>query len=1640
MPSSPAASAGRAATYSWSESESEVEVRVPLPTGTRRNQLSITLHDEASGANLWRAEIETSGGAERHAASARLRVRPSFWPEALVDGILRGSVDARESSYQLTASSGGDAWDCLVFSMRKAPGTEGNAWGGVLVGDVPLRADAIASANDETLADADAARLVQRMAAALDDASMQQRCAQACVTLADAGRSGELLQAKAYAQIAIAMRTHAARPELQAAGCAVLARAPISADAPVATVDAVKDSQLVPAVVDALLRHVASPLVQLHGARALLAVANGGATFVSALLALEGVALLGTLLQQASPARDAACAALDVIGRAGGKARNALVEQGAVGALLAAVASPKAPFAWRRACARVVLPLAELSDVSILKSALNAGMLPAFVSLLTDAQTDARLSLLLAHAIGALSWRSSSAQLRRSLVPTLVNARTSRALIAAAAAHPRRPGLTAATIRLLNETSEPPPKEERVMSSEEEQRLFQGGGFFAGRARKQTPSVPVPKAPADKRALEAAEAAAEARAADEAAGIGDGDGEGLAEAGTADGAVGISAADALAMMGEAEAEAAVAAEGAASEATHAIDAEAAFLVRYLSVHFGAGAGEAFDVSEPLDEMKSDGGGADGEETIAEERARVAPAPSEVHHPAVLSAQMTLASAVAAAREHLGGVEDSEVARAAALLEGHAAIEQAKALAIKTISRYATCGELHRSCLLAHGGMGAVLDAMRRNSNHTERLYQCCATLAHMSCTAEEQSGLQASGAVSELVELYEDALVCGLDADSHRLRNEAAILLSNLAVGGGGDAAGGIVDAGGEEAVEEAAAHGESLDGLDPHAIVTKLSESPHHAQLLVSACARLTEHIDKSVMHFSQAKAALELLEAGALRVVASGLRRHAYSDKASTACLAFLALVCRWQPRAALLLRATHAIPPALAILSRALDHSRADVVRAACDLLHALAVDQATMPALPPTSLPLELADALPLLTRAGRARADADNKANDATALTIRHAQIAMSWLAVCFPTDVAWAALLSGADAPVGIAALTISLEADCSILSAESLARAVHAAPLHARLVHDGCAELRKQLIRKYRALSPCRFLRLGLVEVLMPSVTALGAGGALGRRESAAGASGGASGGAKGGASGVVDDAAPTALEGASSLAVGAVLALCAPLSNDESGLSAITSAGGLETLLPFMVSPTPPPRALLHGALLLANALRLRSDKGTLEQQLETRRRLEREEAEGTREAREVERAALLDAALPVLLRIVDTPALAEPDALGSSLDALRKLAASDAASRALLRHKALPRTLALVQSWPASTPPSVALDASELVRLLLLAASAAATPAAASANGGDGLGTVDADGPSNEPKSGEDDSGGAPPHVPRAPVAAQAADSLAALLAWVGATSEAFPPPDEFTDEEKLQRGLTALLVSMLSAAPHDAALGHTELDALRPLLAIIKTQRHDPELSADACGCLAVLCATSTTLTKQVAKLGAVKTLLLTMRHHLKVEAVNEPCARVLRAVAEASDGCRKLVLEAHGVPMLCAVMKRHSLAPALQCDGVGALAALVLHGASAGGLHAVASEKEGIEVLVGGMLLCAREKLDFAAGIDALRALAEHHPELVKRIGMANGKKYLKGADTAEAANADEAVAELAPAGEEGGDDAATGAK
>ena len=347
--------------------------------------------------------------------------------------------------------------------------------------------------------------------------------------------------------------------------------------------------------------------------------------------------------------------------------------------------------------------------------------------------------------------------------------------------------------------------------------------------------------------------------------------------------------------------------------------------------------------------------------------------------------------------------------------------------------------------------------------------------------------------------------------------------------------------------------------------------------------------------------------------------------------------------------------------------------------------------------------------------------------------------------------------------------------------------------------------------------------------------------------------------------------------MEGPIGLAIDSVLALFAALSDDDAGLVELSRCGALPTLLPYMATPTPPPKALLHGSLLLANALRLRSAGGSLEQRAAAERERRREEQQGTRAALEAERAALLDAALPVLLRIMRLHVDADASALSLTLDALRKLATNPGASACLRRHGALETALVLAIHWPEKAAAQSATDLAELARLLLLAAahddalcgapnSAPKLPTHDDTLGGapnsvrmlptpprptpprptPPLSAKDAEDKGEEGEVGEAPLGEVwPPLAPLAPVALHAGAKLGGLLLWVARASELYPPPDILTDEEKTQRALCRLLDALLCTAPADAAVGHAELEALPPLLALMRTQRARRRQAAGSC---------------------------------------------------------------------------------------------------------------------------------------------------------------------------------------------------
>lgn len=358
--------ASAAERYTWQETLREVTIRVPLPLGTKRSQLQIVLLDAATGANLFLAEVETAGGKERVAERALLRVRPVFWPEPLFEGVLCGAVDPGESSYEMEASGGGDTWDSLVVSLRKARGAE-CMWGSVVLADVSGAAP-LAHAVASGASDADEAAAAVMKLGAAGGASAKEACALRCVQLASHGAVAEVVEAKALPQVAVAMAAHPDATTLLAAGCALLAAVPFPANE--ATTAAVLGSGLPVEALAAVRRHPTVGPLQLQGARAIASLANGGAECQAALLASGGVRALASMLASPPPTRDLACEALRTLARGGHKARAAVVAQGAAATLVDAIGSASSDDGWRRRCLLVVHSLVLAGDVEALKALL----------------------------------------------------------------------------------------------------------------------------------------------------------------------------------------------------------------------------------------------------------------------------------------------------------------------------------------------------------------------------------------------------------------------------------------------------------------------------------------------------------------------------------------------------------------------------------------------------------------------------------------------------------------------------------------------------------------------------------------------------------------------------------------------------------------------------------------------------------------------------------------------------------------------------------------------------------------------------------------------------------------------------------------------------------------------------------------------------------------------------------------------------------------------------------------------------------------------------------------------------------------------------------------------------------------------
>ena len=335
-----------------------------------------------------------------------------------------------------------------------------------------------------------------------------------------------------------------------------------------------------------------------------------------------------------------------------------------------------------------------------------------------------------------------------------------------------------------------------------------------------------------------------------------------------------------------------------------------------------------------------------------------------------------------------------------------------------------------------------------------------------------------------------------MDAESSAAREEAAIALANLRDGGDGrgGAAAAVEAAGADDALDDADDAGARLGSLSAAAIVAAVDAAPHHGRLLRAACAAFASALEASAMLAGQARAAADLIDAGALRVVAGGFRRHHHSDASCEAALDCLAKLCRWQPRAALHLHSTGAVGPTIAALDEALRRGVHPVALSACALLHSLAVAQAVMLPLPPASLPVD-PPTPPCPSCAPRGRRRRNKRRNKRrTRRTRRRARRRRrSWGGTHgrrsggSPSHRSTASGMgraarrrrppdaAAARRPAAAAVREEPLTTDCSILSAESLGRALHASPRHAPLVHAAAAELRRQLLRRHRRLATPR-------------------------------------------------------------------------------------------------------------------------------------------------------------------------------------------------------------------------------------------------------------------------------------------------------------------------------------------------------------------------------------------------------------------------------------------------------------------------------------------------------------------------------------------------------------------------------------
>ena len=1596
---------GQTGQYSWLETAESIELRLRLLPGMKRAQLKVSLRDGEREA--WRNEVETFGGTEPPALHARLLVQPVFWPKPLVDARLRGAVHLKECSFEVEEEEVSVQGEVRIIStvllvvLVKAAGNSFSRdeqreagtddwWDGVFMNDEAVHAQPtsldeqslhqewLSLGTHQSLPMEQAAVCVQRMAGRLSDADEQRMGALTCAKLArQDGGVAALVAAKAIGQIGDAMRQHNSDCALQVAGADVLSLIDPSTNE--ACRIALLESALLSAAVEAARRWPSDESLLFHVSMAMLAFATAGDSCVDALLASGGIAILAEGLSRSPMLREISCGALRRLACLGHRRVTvSLIKDGAAAALLTQVSrdvghgshnnpveveakiGPRGSLGWRLRCWIVCHILACSDETTTQQQMLSLGVFSAAVSL-------GRETSELGRETGELYMITTIFQCDRDA--PLLDARLSLTVSEAGVTHCQSAGrdviLALLHSRMVGVLTWNCPVSSLRIEARPHVAQYRLHEYLA-KSSSRTGAASVRFA-----ALRALREAFPIQSAEYACG------SSHEEVSSDD--VEFDVRLALSFLDERN-------NGAASEATKA----ETFALACETVEFSIDADiRELKVLSHVFASTSHW----GDDTTATESVAAFKAVRES-----VELMVSEASKVVSKPGSTSSLFEQEISEALDLL--------------------VTMSSSHgpwRHALCRHGAHSKVVSFLRRHHNHGRRCALACGVIAQLSCSRQEQAALARAEAPALLVEIYDEA-VMGVDSSSAQTMADISTTLSNMALNGSRES---LLLVGAEEALDSAREDTAPLSNMDLVALVERMRKAPHSAACQLLGCRRLCELLssspkknEESMLVTSAARAerarregmelaevpvprptAKEFLENGVVPIALQVIERHSQVSAVLSMAIDVISQLVLSEPSTLALVHLAGGVTTLLSVLkeiSTSSDETEigsdgAKVLLAVCRALHHLCATQAALlgsnACEGKTFIHVDVAGPMLLhvIAMSCTSTFSAVTVSNDVGPATASfHAKAALSWLSL---DQSGWSRILQDldhAESPslrrAADVALEVPLGADLNCLPFADVVSLIRNHGTHRRLVQDGVNALCNGFV--LGSLTPALVVDLHVIPVLLD----------------------------------VLKQHSPSAS------CLEAVMSMLSELTANQRMRPIVLRTDVLSCIWPLLANHESgahvpiAPSIFLHGCRILRDAVHQHVEDRVLRQR---GGKLGVDEGEGWLAVAENKRVGLLEAALPVLLKVIGAQEPNELAALSPCLSALRALSSTPDGAQRLLDAGVLRLAVGLsVVSWPKDATHHMLIDMMHLIRGLLCVS---------------GLPNV---------SEGDDH------HKPSAaafegPALKGLHVEIPALVRWcaswcdVSTSNDAHPNKEsDATDSKRAveadRRGdsdtsvaalpttticfLSTLLIwetytfSPISVSDSmDGCCSKTSVNALQLLLARMKL--HRALESAQFAGCTAIaVCADRPEFRETLACYGAIKTLLFAMRSHIRSEDVQASAMRALRLIALGSDACISIMVTSNAVAMLSAVLKRYDNHRTIPSNGCGCLGDIILR--SADGKMAFVKDKDGTEALVGALRGCCAQDEAFLRGKDALQALAKSDPALVKRIERANGSKFL----------------------------------